>query len=586
MIGKLVRRMLTAQTLSALTVSLCLLIDNMMVGRFLGVGALAANSLASPVLLIVAGFSSLMAAGVQVACSKSLGRGAREETDSCYSTAVVTGLAFALAFALAVFFLRVPIARLTGADEEILLRDTSGYMAGFVIGAPATMLCLILIPFLQIAGQSSLLIAAVLSMTVADIGLDLLNVFVLKWGMFGMGLASALSYYAALAIAAAYFLNKKKCVFRFSLSRVHLRKMKEILAGGAPSLAGMAASVLVVFAINRILLGTGENGERMVAVYAVVSAIGNASNCVSTGSSGVSLTLAGIFYNEEDRTSLREAFRQILCCAPVFGAGMALLLMVFAPNIVSLFMADAGAGADTAAFALRCFAPGIIPCCLNNAFRSGYQGTDRVRLMEIISLAECFALPVCAALAGRGIAGADGVWWFFTAAEALALAGILAMVWIRKRKATLRADDLLLLSDSFGVPAEDLMEKNIRGMDDVMDASRAAEEFCRSRGGDGRLCAHLALCIEEMGSNIVNYGFGDGKKHSSSVRLQHKDGKWTLRFRDDCTAFDPVSHIPEDNGEKGVGIRLTMRMADEARYTYSMNLNNLVLILNDAGKAA
>ena len=54
MIGKLVRRMLTAQTLSALTVSLCLLIDNMMVGRFLGVGALAANSLASPVLLIVA----------------------------------------------------------------------------------------------------------------------------------------------------------------------------------------------------------------------------------------------------------------------------------------------------------------------------------------------------------------------------------------------------------------------------------------------------------------------------------------------------------------------------------------------------
>ena len=86
MIGKLVRRMQTAQTLSALTVSLCLLIDNMMVGRFLGVGALEANSLASPVLLIVAGFSSLMAAGVQVACSKSLGRGAREETDSCCST--------------------------------------------------------------------------------------------------------------------------------------------------------------------------------------------------------------------------------------------------------------------------------------------------------------------------------------------------------------------------------------------------------------------------------------------------------------------------------------------------------------------
>ena len=53
MISKLVRQMLTAQTLSALTVSLCLLIDNIMIGRFLGDSALTAYGLANPVLLVI-----------------------------------------------------------------------------------------------------------------------------------------------------------------------------------------------------------------------------------------------------------------------------------------------------------------------------------------------------------------------------------------------------------------------------------------------------------------------------------------------------------------------------------------------------
>ena len=52
-------------------------------------------------------------------------------------------------------------------------------------------------------------------MAVADIGLDLLSIFVFNGGMFGMGLASSLSYYVAMAIVGVYFLSKR-CVFRFS----------------------------------------------------------------------------------------------------------------------------------------------------------------------------------------------------------------------------------------------------------------------------------------------------------------------------------------------------------------------------------
>ena len=580
MIKKLVRQMLTAQILSALTVSLCLLIDNIMIGRFLGERALTAYGLANPVLLIIGAVGSMLCAGVQVACGKSLGRGDREETDVGYSSAVAVAAVFSLAFMLLALLLRVPISRLLGADEPALLADTSRYMAGFSIGAPASMGALILVPFLQMAGQSNLLIAAVLGMTVADVGLDLLNVLVFHGGMFGMGLASALSYYIAMLIGGGYFLSKK-CVFSFSIKRICWRKIRELLAGGVPTVFGMASSVALIFAVNRILLNAG--GEAAVAAYSVVNTLMNASNCISTGSGGVALTLSGVFYNEEDRTALSELLRLLTRSSIVLGIAVMALLLAFANPLVRLFIPYAGESQAMAVRGLRAFSIGLAFCCLSNALRSCYQGTGRVRRMEAICVLDNAVLPILAALALTGIAGVNGAWFLFVTSEALTTLGILACVWLHKGRVTCRPEDVLLLRDSFGVPEEDRLEADLRTTDEVMDFSRSAADFCRAHGGGKRLAAHLAMCVEEMGVNIVVHGFAPKGGNHLSIRLQVKDGYWTLRFRDDCAAFDPVSHI-SNAGAPGdsVGIRLAMRIAQEARYTYSMNLNNLTLILREA----
>ncbi|MDO4865206.1 MAG: MATE family efflux transporter [Clostridia bacterium] len=580
MIKRLVRQMLTAQILSALTVSLCLLIDNIMIGRFLGERALTAYGLANPVLLIIGAVGSMLCAGVQVACGKSLGRGDREETNAGYSSAVAVAAVFSLAFTLLALLFRVPVSRLLGANEPALLEDTSRYMAGFSIGAPASMGALILVPFLQMAGQSNLLIAAVLGMTVADVGLDLLNVLVFHGGMFGMGLASALSYYIAMLIGGGYFLSKK-CVFAFSAKQIRWAKIRELLAGGVPTVFGMASSVALIFAVNRILLDAG--GKAAVAAFSVVNTLINASNCISTGSGGVALTLSGVFYNEEDRSALSELLRLLSRAAIALGVVVMGLLLAFANPLVRLFIPYAGESQAMAARGLRTFSTGLAFCCLTNVLRSSYQGTGRVHRMEAISVLDNAVLPILAALAFSRIAGVNGAWFLFLAAEALTTLGILACVWLEKRRVTLRAEDVLLLRDSFGVPESDRLEANLRDLDGVMEFSRSAADFCRAHGGGERLAAHLALCVEEMGTNIVAHGFAPDGRSNLSIRLQVKNGHWTLRFRDDCFAFDPVSHVSEAGApDESVGIRLAMRMADEARYTYSMNLNNLTLILRQA----
>ena len=578
MIRKLVRQMLTAQILSALTVSLCLLVDNIMIGHFLGERALTAYGLANPVLLVMGAVGSMLCAGAQVACSRSLGRGDREETDIGYSTTIAVGGLFSLTFMLLSFALRAPIARLLGARESMLLSDTSRYIAGFSIGAPASVGALVLVPFMQMAGQSGLLIVAVLGMTVTDVAFDLMNVFLFHGGMFGMGLASALSYYVAMIIGATYFLSKK-CVFSFSLRRIQWRKVRELVRGGVPSLFGMLSSVVMVFAVNRILLNAG--GEAAVAAFSVINTIMNASNGISTGSGGVALTLSTVLYNEEDRAGLRELLRTLARSSVVLGLAVMALLMTFARPCVALFIPNAGESQSLAIQGLRVFSTGLTFCCMSNVLRSCYQGTGRVQMMEAISVLDNAVLPVLTAFLFSLVVGVNGTWFLFLASETMTMLGILGYVWVKKRHITWLPEDVLLLRAGFGVPPEDLLEVDPVSLEDVMTVSHKAYDFCKRAGGSDRLASHLSLCIEEMGGNIVIHGFASEKKNHLSIRLQHKHNTWTLRFRDDCMAFDPVQHISLVNAQDSVGINLAMRMADEARYTYSMNLNNLALILRE-----
>ena len=216
--------MLTAQILSALTVSVCLLIDNIMIARFLGEEGIAAYGLANPVLILIGALGTMLSSGVQVACSRSLGIGSQEETNAGYSSAIGVAAVVSGVFMLVVLLFSGPLATVMGAGREGSLFDsTKGYLNGFILGAPGSMGALILVPFMQMAGKSGLLIAAVLGMTVSDIAFDLLNVLVFDGGMFGMGLASSLSYYVALIIGIFYFLSPR-CVFRFSRRQIAGRR--------------------------------------------------------------------------------------------------------------------------------------------------------------------------------------------------------------------------------------------------------------------------------------------------------------------------------------------------------------------------
>ena len=310
--------MLAAQIVSAMTVTLCMLIDSIMIGRFLGVDAMAAYGYTAPVLLAFAAPGAMIAAGVQVVCGRTMGSGDRKGTDACFTVSVrltlglaVFGLALVLCFA-------GPLCTLLGAGRpgpgNPVFALTKQYLTGFIIGVPAFLTAQIMVPYLQMAGDRKRLVAAVVLMTVSDVIFDLLNVFVFHGGTFGMGLASSLSYYAALLVGSGYFL-KKDCLFHLQPWGLRLDMLRAVLTDGVPTVVNQLSLVLLVFLLNRVLRTTG--GNMAVAAYSVVSTVSNLCYAFSSGIGSVALMLAAIFYADEDRSALLVLVKTIFYYAVI-----------------------------------------------------------------------------------------------------------------------------------------------------------------------------------------------------------------------------------------------------------------------------
>ncbi len=581
MIRKLFRDMLVTQIVSSMTVTLCMLIDSIMIGRFLGVDSMSAYGLAAPLLLVFAALGSMISAGVQVLCGKCIGNGDREGTDACYSVAVLLAVLISVVGLAAVFALLNPLTRLLGAGspspDNPVYGLTKDYIIGFILGAPAFLCAQMMVPFLQLSGKRMRLVVAVLAMTVSDIVFDLLNVFVFRGGTFGMGLASTLSYYIAFAIGVAYFFGKN-CLFRFRRRLIRAKVMRELLAYGIPTVINQVSTVLLVFALNRMLLA--QKGTVAVAAYSVISTVGNICYCFGSGIGAVAMILASVFYSDRDRTAIRQLVRLMTVYAILLDLAVTGIGLLVATPLVKLFLTDAAA-VETAAFGLRLFVLSLVPSSLNSSFKNYYQGVNRIGFAEVISVLQNFAFPVLFAFVLSRFLGITGVWLGFLCGETAALIMLSIVVWTHRGRITLSADAYSMLRPDFGTAPENCMECVIQSERDVIEASKNAVRFCEAHGIARRDCMLIGLCIEEMTVNIVTHGFSaDRKKHHIDVRLVLEGDDRVIRIRDDCAHFDPVHFLElheSDDPTAHVGIRMVMKTAKNANYLNSLGWNNLTV---------
>ena len=583
MIKKTFGQMLVTQIVSSLTVMICMLVDSILIGRYLGIDAMTAYGLTSPVLLVFVSAGTILSAGVQVMCGKTMGSGDREATDRNFTLAMTTALGVALVGVILVVVLINPLCTMLGAgaptpDNEVFFL-TRDYLRGFIIGAPAFILAQMMVPFMQMSGSRVRLVVAVLALTIGDIVLDLVNVFLAKGGILGMGLASSFSYYIAFAIGGAYFL-KKDSMFRFNRKGLEGRRLAEMLSHAVPTAINQVSLVLLVYCLNRLLLEKG--GNHAVAAYSVISTMSNICYSFGGGIGAVALMLGAMFYGDEDRSALHTVVRTMIHYCFVMDGIVTAVVLAGAPWIVGLFIKDNPEAAGMGTLGLRLFACSLLVSAVNVAFKNFYQGVGHRKTAELIAFLSSFLLTAASAFVLSRFFGTTGVWLGWIFGESLTFLVFSAIAWRESGKVALTPQVYARLPKDLGAKPENCLDLSVRTIEESMDASRQAADFCREHGESERNCLLIPLCLEEMVNNIISHGFTKDQRndHVVEVRLLLEEEKKVIRIRDNCVNFDPVRYLELHESEDPtahVGIRMVMKMVKDANYVNSLGLNNLTL---------
>lgn len=556
------------------------LVDSVLISRFLGAECMAAYGIVAPVNLLIVMVSLVFSSGLQNTCAGLLATGKAKEAGEKFSASIILEVGIALIVALIMIFFRSQVA-------DLLLMGRAGagelksYVSAYLLGLAPGMIVLCILPSLSflmyVEGKGNVVIQSVIIQMIVNIAGDLLNVFAIKGGMTGMGVATSLCYYCAM-IAFVIAIRHSSGALKFSFKGVSLTSALPVIREGAPTAAERLYASVRTIILNSLLLTL--SGSNAVASFSIMVTLQSIYNSVSMGIASTTQTAVSAFAKEEDEASLKDILKISISYGLIIEIVLAVIVFLTAPLVTCLFVADRSSENFTLTVsALKLFALSIPFYNLNSTLQKYYQGIGQFRLTYVFSCLNNFVFLIASAFILGNMFGTDGVWISFMVTELCTLVVVLLSTWIRSRRVTFALKDYMNLPPGFA----DFSDKGLYGTAaDRNELSRFSEEiyhYCLTGGAATRTAMLSALTVEEMGGNIIQWGFKGGNRHLD-MRIVRKDSEWILRIRDDCAQFNPSQwlqiHHPEDPS-KNIGIRMVFAMAKDIKYVNLLGMNQLVL---------
>ena len=576
-VKKVYRSFVLVSILTALTATLGILIDNIIVGRCLGVAALGAMGVVGPVSLILSAFSNICSGGGAARVSQAIGRGEREKVNNVFSVTMVFILVSGGLLTVIGVLFAPQIARLLGAHGE-LLAPTTEYLRGYFLGAIPTILTSALMAFVKIDGSHRLPLVCIGVMTAVNIALDLMMVFVFRLGMFGVALATSIAYCCAVLTALTHF-GKKYCSLRLVHPQKTVNELRSLITTGAPTAISRICDTTKITLLNHLLVTAAGAGA--VAALNVRTQAYNIVGALIMGVGQALLPIAGLFYGEEDRTSLKDALKEALKTGLLLCIIACPLLACFARSFCALLGVHDEQTLSMAAGAVRFFALGMPLQLINLVMMNFYQSTRSTAMASTICVFQQLIFTTGFSLLLVGPLGADGIWAAFLLGEACTILVTLLLIAGKNGAFPRQLADVMLLPCGFGGNAADRLELSAgNSMEDVVRVCRSVYAFAKEHGVEGRLLSSLAVCTEEIAGNVVRHAFTPGKAQYLDIVFLCRSDRLIIRMRDNGALFDPVTFLRTHPDSGHLGILLASGLADEMTYRRSAGLNNLTITLN------
>ncbi|MDY5101560.1 MAG: MATE family efflux transporter [Agathobacter sp.] len=320
------------------------LVDTIIVGRFLGVNALAAVGATGSINFLIIGFCLGLCNGFALPVAQRFGAkdydGLRKYVGNSAVLSVIIGGTITV---FTVVFCR-NILQIMDTPADII--DLSyNYIVVIFAGIPATLLYNILSSHLRSLGDSVTPVAFLILSACLNIGLDLLFIVTFHWGVFGASFATVLSQLVSGVLCLVFI------IIRFDI--LHLKRddwrldpayVRNLLVMGLPM--GFQYSIT---AIGSVILQAAVNSLGSIAVASMTAAskISMFVVCPFDALGSTMATYGGQNVGAGKLERLAKGLRSAVILGAIYSAVIFVVVYFFGENMIQIFLSPTEENAAT-----------------------------------------------------------------------------------------------------------------------------------------------------------------------------------------------------------------------------------------------
>lgn len=321
--------------ISMLLTSMYNLVDTFFVGK-INTQSTAAVGIVFSVMFFIQAFSFFFGNGSGNYISRQLGAQNTKDAEVMASTGLFYTLVFSLIVMLLGWFFLEPISILLGSTPTIL-PYTRQYLGISLLGTPFIMGTFCINNQMRFQGFTKYSVYGAISGSIINCLLDPVFIFGFSMGVSGAAVASVIGQICGFIIL--LIMSQKEGVIHYTHRRISFegRFVKEIIAGGTPSISRQGLASVSTIALNSV---AGHYGDAAIAAMSIVTRISMFIFSVIVGLGQGFQPVCGFCYGAKLYDRVKEGFWFSTKIGTFFLLFWSVVLIIFSGEVVSLFRDD------------------------------------------------------------------------------------------------------------------------------------------------------------------------------------------------------------------------------------------------------
>lgn len=313
------------------------LVDNIIVGRYVGTDALAAVGNVSSINSFIIGTALGLTSGFTITVAQDFGASNKSRMNKYAANSISLSLLIGIVIAVVAHLFSTPLLRLIDTPENIIDMSSS-YVNILYYSVPIQMALNNFNALSRAVGESKKPLYFLIASVLVNIVLDLLFVGGFGWGVEGAAWATAASQLVAAVLSGVYiFKYNKELSIKFGDLKIDTKVCSKQLKMGIP-----ISLQFTITSIGSMILQTAINGfgSNVIAGFTAAGRVEQVLNIPMSGLGVGTMTFVSQNYGAGNYDRIIKSVKKIFVLDICVSVVCSIILVNVGPSVVKLFMTD------------------------------------------------------------------------------------------------------------------------------------------------------------------------------------------------------------------------------------------------------